>query len=584
MASGNPSRPCFVGQTLELIINTRSFPYQALPPAGASGAGSLFEKTRETLAEAWPVQDERVRAAAGAFEDGGIEDAQKAVADIVAAEPANADALNLMAQIAHSRGRGEEAEGFLARCVEASPDHLPYRHNYAVLLSLTDKLDGAMAQALLLLEKDPRNPLFLDLYGQILSRQKRHGEAIACFRGLAMDHPDSPELWARLGGTLRSIGGHTEEAISAFRRAIEIAPSLGSMWWALASMKTFAFSQADIDAMEAELVRAPPSAQQRADMHYALGKAYGDVGIYERSFRHYTTANAIRRVDLKYDPDDTTDMVSRAKVVFTPELFRDKSPGGDASVEPIFVLGLQRAGSTLVEQILGSHSLIEPAGELRCLLRVVAEDVMPKTGPDYPNGMENLSVDDLKNVGAKYLELARAQRIPNKPYFVDKCPYNLWQTGLIHLILPNARIIDIRRHPIGCCLANFTMSFAFAPPLSYRLTDMGRFYRDYVRLMAHFDDVLPGKIHRVIYEDLVADIDGEVRRLFNFLGLPFEAGCLEYYKSDRAFNSFSNEQVRRPIFTDAVQRWRNYEPWLGPLKASLGSVLDAYPGVPEFKD
>jgi len=277
-------------------------------------------------------------------------------------------------------------------------------------------------------------------------------------------------------------------------------------------------------------------------------------------------------------------MVSRAKVVFTPELFRDKSAGGDASAEPIFVLGLQRAGSTLVEQILGSHSQIEPAGELRCLLRVVGEEVMPKTGPDYPNGMENLSAEDLKNLGAKYLEFARAHRMQNKPYFVDKCPYNLWQTGLIHLMLPNAKIIDIRRHPIGCSLANFTMSFAFAPPLSYRLTDIGRFYRDYVRLMAHFDRVLPGKIHRVIYEELVADLEGAVRRMFDFLRLPFESSCLEYYKSDRAFNSFSNEQVRRPIFTEAVDRWRNYEPWLGPLKASLGSVLEAYPDVPEFYD
>jgi predicted Zn-dependent protease len=565
-------------------VGARSFPYEALPPADPSAAGSLFEKTREDLAEAWPVRNERVLSAAEAFEEGRVSDAQEAAAAILATEPTNADALNLMAQIAHHLGRGDEAEGLLARCVEASPDHQPYRHNYAVLLSLTDKLDEAEAQTLSLLEKDPRNPLFLNLYGQVLSKQRRFADAIACYRGLAMDHPESPELWARLGSTLRSVGGHTEEAIAAFRRAVQIAPSLGSMWWALGSMKTFAFSQADIDAMEAELARAPASPQHRADMHYALGKAYGDLGIYEKSFQHYTRGNAIRRIDLRYDPDDTTDMVSRARAIFTSGLFEKNSAAGHASTEPIFVLGLQRAGSTLVEQILSSHSLIEAAGELRCLLRVVGEEVMPKTGPDYPNGIENLSADDLRNLGAKYLELARTHLVQNKPYFVDKCPYNLWQVGMIHLILPNAKIIDIRRHPIGCCLANFTMSFAFAPPLSYRLTDMGRFYRDYVRLMAHFDRVLPGKIHRVIYEELVGDLEGEVRRLFDFLGLPFEPACLEYYKNDRAFNSFSNEQVRRPIFTEAVERWRNYEPWLGPLKASLGSVLDAYPGVPEFND
>jgi len=567
-----------------VTVNTRSFAYEALPPADPSLGGSLFEKIRDELAEAWPVGDERVRSAAEAFEEGRVDDAKKAVDDILAAEPANADALNLSAQIAHSQGRADEAEGFLARCVEAAPDHRPYRHNYAVLLSNADKLDEALAQTLFLLEKDPRNPLFLNLYGQVLSRQKRFAEAIACYRGLANDNPDSPEIWCRLGGTLRSVGGHTEDAVAAFRRAVDIAPSLGSVWWSLASMKTFAFSQGDIDVMEAELVRAPASPQHRADMHYALGKAYGDLGDYEKSFRHYTRGNAIRRVDLKYDADDTTTMVSRARVVFTSGLFGKLAASGHASTEPIFVLGLQRAGSTLVEQILGSHSQIDAAGELRSLLRVVAEDVMPKTGPDYPNGMENLSADDLRNFGEKYLEHSRVHRVHKRPFFVDKCPYNLWQVGLIHLIFPGAKIVDVRRHPVGCCLANFTMSFAFAPPLSYRLTDIGRFYRDYVRLMAHFDAVLPGKIHRVIYEELVANLEGEVRRLLDFIGVPFEPACLEYYRNDRAFNSFSNEQVRRPIFTEAVDRWRNYEPWLGPLKASLGSVLDCYPGVPEFDD
>jgi len=270
-------------------ISARSFPYEALPPADPSAAGSLFDKIREDLAEAWPVGDERVRSAAEAFEEGRVDDAKQAVDTILVTEPANADALNLAAQIAHSQGRADEAESLLARCVEASPDHQPYRHNYAVLLSLTtDRLDEAAAQTLFLLDKSPRNPLFLNLYGQILCRQKRFTDAIACYRGLANDHPEQPELWCRLGSTFRSVGGHTEEAVAAFRRAVEIAPSLGSVWWSLASMKTFAFSQADVDAMEAELARAPASTQHRADMHYALGKACEDLGRYEKSFHHYT--------------------------------------------------------------------------------------------------------------------------------------------------------------------------------------------------------------------------------------------------------------------------------------------------------
>jgi len=557
-------------------------PYEP-PRAAAAGADRLFDNALEQLATSWPVQDRRILSAANALENGRFDEAEQLVSRVLAKQPANADALNLMAQIAHRAGRGEEAERLWKDCLEIVPHHQAYRHNYAVLLLEIGKLDEAAAQTRILLENEPGNVLFRYLYAEALSRQRQFAEAAECYRRLTQDYPDSPELWYRLGSTLRSLGGHTEDAIAAFRRAVEIAPWMGSIWWSLASMKTFAFSGADIEVMETELPRTPAS-HHRADMHYALGKAHGDMGNYEHSFRHYSTGNAIRRVDLTYDPDDTTEMVSRAKAVFTPELFREMGAAGHGSTEPIFVLGLQRAGSTLVEQILGSHSLIEGAGELACVLRIVGDDVMPKSGPNYPNGMQNLSGEDFANFGEKYLQLAAVHRLQKKPFFVDKCPFNLWHTGLIHLIFPNARIIDVRRHPVGCCLANFTMSFAHAPPLSYRLTDIGRFYRDYVRLMAHFDRVLPGKIHRIIYEDLVADLEGEVRRALEFLGLPFEESCLEYYKNDRAFNSFSNEQVRRPIFKDAVERWRNYEPWLGPLKASLGSVLDAYPAAPEFDD
>jgi tetratricopeptide (TPR) repeat protein len=568
---------------LESIIASL-FPREAGLLLARRAPESLFEKAREDLAVPWQVHDKRLLSAADALDDGRIDEAQRTVGKLLSRHPGNADALNLMAQIAHHAGRDAEAERLLDRCVGIAPHNQAYRHNYAVLLSHLGKADAALAETQKLLGKEPRNLLFRDLHASLLCKKKQYADAAACYRELTRDYPDSPELWSRLASTLRSLGRHTQDAIAAFRRAVEIAPRMGSVWWSLASMKTFAFSQADIDVMEAQVARAPISTQHHADLHYALGKAHEDMRNYKKSFQHYSLGNAIRRVDLSYDPDETTDMVSRAKAVFAPHLFREKSAAGHASSEPIFVLGLQRAGSTLVEQILGSHSRIEPAGELQSILRIVGDDVMPKTGPDYPNGMERLSADDLRNMGDKYLQLSRAYRALDRPFFVDKCPFNLWHVGLIHLIFPNAKIVDVRRHPIGCCYANFTMSFTHAPPLSYRLTDIGRFYSDYVRLMAHFDRVLPGTIHRVIYENLVADLEGVVRRLLDFVGAPFESACLEYYKNDRAFNSFSNEQVRRPIFADSVERWRNYEPWLGPLKASLGSVLEAYPDVPAFDD
>ncbi|MGD0191867.1 MAG: sulfotransferase [Rhizomicrobium sp.] len=513
-----------------------------------------------------------------------MSEAKRIVSKHLAKHSRDPDALNLMANIAEREGRGHEAESCLARCVRSDPTIEIYRYNYAGFLGKLGKIGGALAELDALLKESPKNLAFRNLKSFLLGRADRYAEAAALYRELTVEHPEILDFWMGLASSLRSLGGHTAECIDAFKSAIRINPSMGAAWWNLASLKTFRFGEDDIRLMEAQLDRSPASAEQRANLHYALGKAYDDVKAYEKSFQHYSKGNAIRRIGMDYDADETTSMVSRAKAVFTADFFRNRNAAGADSNAPIFVLGLQRAGSTLVEQILGSHSAIEPAGELPFILRVVGEDVMPKTGPDYPNGMDKLGAADLHSIGGKYLALSLNKRRLGRPFFVDKCPFNLWHVGLIHLMLPNARIIDVRRHPIGCCLANFTMSFAHAPPLSYKLSDIGRFYADYVRLMAHFDSVLPVRIHRVIYERLVADTATEVHRLLDFLQLPFEPGCLEYYKSDRAFNSFSNEQVRNPIFKDGVERWRNYEPWLGALKSALGPVLDAYPEVPEFDE
>jgi tetratricopeptide (TPR) repeat protein len=489
-----------------------------------------------------------------------------------------------MAEIARRNRDFEQAEDCLARCIQAAPDHEAYRFNYACVLSDLGKFLPALDQADMLLAKDPENILYLGTKGALLSRVRKFAESADCYRKLTAMCPNSAEAWYGLASALRSIGGNTEESLSALRKVTELDPSYGHAWWALASAKTFRFTDADVRLMEAQVSKPAVGAAERTDLYYALGKAYDDVKQYDKSFQCSSKGNAIKRIGLDYDPDATTAMVDRARAVFTPEFFAQRAGLGCPSTEPIFVVGLQRSGSTLTEQILGAHTQIEPAGELQTLLRVVVENVMPKTGANYPYGMDKLTPDDLRSFAEQYLEFSRAIRTSDEPYYVDKNCYNIWQIGLIHLILPNARIIDIRRHPISCCWANFTISFAHAPPLSYKLTDVGRFYYDYVRLMAHFDRVLPGKIHRVIYENLVSDLEGEVRRMLDFLDLPFEQSCLEYYKYDRAFSSFSNEQVRRPIFTEGVERWRSYDPWLGPLKKVLGPVLEAYPDVPEFKD
>jgi len=541
-------------------------------------------QARNELYDLQPIQDPKLLEAAEALEEDRVAEARKTVSKFLAKHPRNADALNIMAEIAQRSRNPRLAEEYLAKCVRHAPDHIAYRHNYAVALMELDKLKPALDEIDILLVKSPTNRLFRALKGHLLNRTRKYAEAAEMFRELAAESPESPQVWMGLATALRSLGGHNDEVISCLRRVISFDPASGPAWWGLASTKTYRFTDEDVRIMEAQIASPAIGAAERVDLCYALGKACDDVKQHEKAFRHYSKGNAIRRVGIDYNPDSTTSMVNRARTVFTPELFRAREGMGCPSSEPIFVIGLQRSGSTLTEQILGAHSQIEVAGELQTMIQLVGAEVMPKTGADYPCGMDKLTPEDLKAFGEKYLELTQTHRTKGKPYFVDKNCYNIWQVGLIRLILPNARIIDVRRHPIACCWANFTVSFAHAPPLSYKLSDIGRFYYDYVRLMAHYDRVMPGKIHRLIYENLVADLEGEVRRMLDFLELPFEPGCLEYYKSDRAFNSFSNEQVRQPIFKDGVERWQAFEPWLGPLKSALGPVLDAWPAVPEFPD
>jgi tetratricopeptide (TPR) repeat protein len=556
-----------------------------IPARVASRGSDAFSRAKNDLYSKNPVRDPKLLEAAHLLAQGLTRDAERIVSKILTKRPSDPHALNLMAEIAKSQRNFRKAEACLARCVQIVPDHDAYRYNHACVLLEMSSLDAGLAELAVVQAKDPDNILYLHVKALLLAKRQKYAESVACYRQLAGMCPDSTDVLMGLAMTLRSLGGHTEESLSILRKITELDPACGAAWGALAYMNTFRFAEADIRVMEAQFAGPAIGAADRTDLCYALGKAYDDIRQYEKSFQCYFRGNALRRINLDYDADVTSAMVTRMRAVYTPELFREREGAGHPSTEPIFVLGMQRSGSTLTEQILGSHSQIEPAGELQTMIKIVAEDVMPRTGPNYPNGIDQLTPEDLRACAEKYLARARRVLKEGRPYFVDKNCYNLWQVGLIHLIFPNAKIIDVRRHPISCCWANFTVSFTdHAPPLSYKLTDIGRFYHDYVRVMAHFDRVLPGRVHRVIYEKLVADLDGEVRRMLDFLGLPFEESCLEYYKNDRAFNSISNEQVRRPISKEGLERWRNYEPWLGPLKSALGPVLDAYPDVPDFPD
>ncbi|MDB5493872.1 MAG: hypothetical protein JWP86_1209, partial [Phenylobacterium sp.] len=368
---------------------------------------------------------------------------------------------------------------------------------------------------------------------------------------------------------------------AAYKKSLELAPGLGDAYWSLANLKVAALGPADEAAMLAALRRTDLGADDRLHLHYALGKALEDRGEHPAAFEHYAKGAALRRAETPYDAAETTAVLRRAESLFTADFFAERAGAGSPSPAPIFIVGLPRSGSTLVEQILASHSQVEGTMELPDIALIAQELIRSGAGgagATYPDLLASLDAGQLANLGEAYLERTRVQRKSGRPFFVDKMPNNFHHIGLIQLILPRARIIDARRHPLGAGFSAFKQHFAHGHAFSYDLTDLGRYYRDYVELMAHFDAVLPGRIHRVIYEDLVEDTEREVLRLLDACGLPFEDGCLRFYENGRAVRTVSSEQVRRPIFRQGLDQWRAYEPWLEPLQAALGPASSGWRG------
>jgi tetratricopeptide (TPR) repeat protein len=367
--------------------------------------------------------------------------------------------------------------------------------------------------------------------------------------------------------------GRLDEGIQAYRKAIAIKPTFGEAWWSLANLKTFKFEKPDIAAMKVALDASTLSDPDRFHLDFALGKALHDAGRTDEAFAHYSKANALRLKTHPYRAGSVTKVVDRCIEKFTAEAFAQRQGGCDAA-DPIFIVSLPRSGSTLLEQILSSHSLVEGTTELQDIPNLVR-----KVGT-YPKDVLALDATARRELGEEYLKRASVQRRTDKPFFIDKLPNNWLYVPFIQLILPNAKIIDARRHPLSCCFSNFRQHFAQGQDFTYDLEDLGRYYSDYVRLMAHVDAVLPGRVHRVNYEGMVEDTENEVRALLDYCGLEFEPQVLEFYKTERAVRTPSSEQVRRPIYREATEEWRAYEPHLGPLKEALGSVLDAYPDAP----
>ncbi len=557
-------------------------------PADAAAADAAAEEEFSRLLTALhaqrPLRHPELREASRALDGNRPDIAEQRLAPYLRKHPGDADALNLMAEALTRRERKAEAEALLAQCVARAPDFDLARLNYANALQQMNKPAAALEQAEILLRKEPHHPLYRDVLATALSAAGRHEAALACRKSLVDDYPDSSKVQVSYAQVLRT-SGLQEECVAAFRRAVAVTPAMGIAWWGLANLRTYKFDAADIAQLQAQLSRRDIPAGDRVHLLFTLGKAFGDLGQYRESFDAYARANASRRLASNYDPATASRQLAKFKALYTPDFFQARAGSGADSAAPIFVVGMQRAGSTLLEQMLASHSAIEGAGELahtRFLARRLEDALGPQYGTDYPGVLAHIDAHAFRALGEEYLAATHVRRPLDRPFFIDKDPFNFWHIGFYQLMLPNARIIDIRRHPLGCCFSNFTSIFLHGLAHTYRLADLGRFYANYVEMMAHYDHVLPGKVYRVFYEDLIDDTEREIRRLLAWLDLPFEEACLDFHSNKRAVNSASSEQVRSPLFRDALERWRHYEPWLGPLKAALGPVLEQYPEVPEF--
>ncbi|HXQ14723.1 MAG TPA: sulfotransferase [Caulobacteraceae bacterium] len=525
------------------------------------------------------IPDLRLRPAADALADGRPLDTERGLRVLLNADGSNLPAAHLMAEALARRGELAAAEALLVHCLERAPQLHLARQSLALLLHRQGRHDEALAELDRLLVREPRNTRCRAAKAAILAEIGDYAGAAVVTAALLEDFPDQPQAWIVHGAGLRTLG-RIDEAVAAFQRALTLDPARAEAWWSLANLKSYRFTPDDRARMDQQLAAPEADPADRSLIHFALAKADEDDGRDAGAFAHYASANALQRGLRAYDADATTALVQRSKSLFTRDFFAERAGWGDPAGDPIFIVGLPRSGSTLVEQILASHPQVEGTRELMDIQAMA--DWTARLAPDLPHpaSLAALPRAVFDQLGHDYLARTRVQRRLGRARFIDKAPWNFQHVGLIRLMLPNARIVDVRRHPLACCVSAFRQHFAGGFDFAYDLGDLGRYYADYVDLMAHFDAVLPGQVTRVIYEDLVADTEGQVRRLLEALGLPFDPVCLRFFENPRAVATPSSEQVRRPIYADGVDSWRRFESWLDPLKAALGPVLDAYPSPP----
>jgi hypothetical protein len=504
------------------------------------------------------------------FADGEIHAAEHMVREYLSSHADHIEGMRLLAQVCMKLDVVDEAEFLLERLLGRAPDYLAARYEYAIALLARHRHVRAREQMERLLETNPHNRIYRTTLATICSGMGDYARALPLYREIVAETPDDPELHLSMAHALKTLG-RTPQAIESYRAAASLRPRYGEAYWSLANLKTYRFTDDEIAQMRA--AEGAPSIQlaDRYHLCFALGKALEDRGEYAASFAFYERGNALKKSESHYRPEPLERNARLQASMCTRQFFAARQGVGCPDPSPIFIVGLPRSGSTLIEQILASHSQVEGTMELADIPRLV-QDLHGRepaaSTSRYPGILAELTAADFASMGEKYLSDTLAYRA-GKAFFVDKMPNNFRNLGLIHLILPNARIIDARREPLACCFSNYKQLFASGQQFTYSIEDITRYYRMYVELMDHWNAALPGRILRVQHENVVEDLDANVRRILEFCGLKFEPGCLEFHKTLRTVHSASSEQVRRPINREGVDQWRHYEPWLGSLKEAL---------------
>ncbi len=511
------------------------------------------------------------------FSDGDLAPAEQIIRAFLLRHGNHPEAMRLLAKIGMARDVLDDAELLLQAVLTLAPDHRAARHDYAQTLTLRHKYPQAREQIQRLLDLEPGNPDYRSLAATIAVGLGEHDKAIALYRDLLVDMPGSPDVHLWIAHALKTVG-QVPEAVDAYRAAAAARPNFGDAYWSLANLKMYRFGDEEMARMRAEEASPATELVDRYHLSFALGKALEDRGEVADSWHYYERGNALKRSESRYRPEIIETNTVKQIEVCRRDFFLRRTGWGVPHRDPIFILGLPRSGSTLLEQILASHSQVEGTQELADIQRIVLE--IQGRDPDldnprYPAALVDMVQEDFLRLGERYLTETRVYRT-DKPYFIDKMPNNFRHIGLIQLMLPHARIIDARREPMSCCFSNLKQLFAQGQEFTYSVEDIARYYRTYLALMRHWDEVLPGRILRVHHEDVVADLEGSVRRMLDYCGLAFEPACIEFYKTKRSVRTPSSEQVRQPIFREGLEQWKKYQPWLDPLKSALGDALIRY--------